>query len=55
MKEYPREKDELKSQSKDFASMILETEKKLAVIDYEIAVKEWEILKEKTKIHCSPD
>lgn len=49
MKEYPKEKDELKSQSKDFASMILETEKKLAIIDHKIAVKDWEILKEKTE------
>ena len=54
MREYPKEKDELKSQYKDFASMILETEKKLAIIDYEIAVKEWEILKEKTKNNSSP-
>lgn len=49
MKEYPKEKDELKNQSKDFASMILETEKLLAIIDHKIAVKDWEILKEKTE------
>lgn len=53
MRENPREKDELRSQPKDFASMILETEKKLALIDHKIAVKDWEILKEKAKDNSS--
>lgn len=53
MRKYPREKDELKSQSKDFASMVLETEKKLAIINHKIAVKDWEILKEKIERNSS--
>jgi len=49
MRECEIEKEQSKKYRDDYMIAILKAEEKLAIIDYEIAVKKWETLEEKEK------
>lgn len=48
MKEKKRGKDQSKK-TVDFKTTFLDTEREIAIIDYELAIKDWEAFRERNK------